>query len=144
VGTWQEQVVQEMTEMVSRVVADTNAMWESGVVAADSSVAWVAQEFSGVQYAPWYSGGAWHAPDKAAWDAGNAQAAAYYKGKGVSWTVDQLTVLPRSPEEAAVMYRISHWTPGQEQPVQALFLETWIKQEGQWNLLRHTAEKSRG
>jgi hypothetical protein len=142
VGHWYDEVVTEITALIERVATDTDEMWATGAIRPGTTVDAVADDLQAVQYAPYYTDGVWRA-DAETWRNGNAQAAARYKGKGIRWMIDQVTVLPRSVDEAAVMYRVSHWEPGKEQPAQALFLETWVRQDSRWNLLRHTAEKAR-
>lgn len=59
-------------------------------------------------------------------------------------SIDQISVLPCTPEAAALAYRVNHFEGGERPAAQPLFLETWVKREGQRYLLPHTAEKGSG
>jgi hypothetical protein len=143
-SNWVAIVEEELTALVLKQAEEVTEMWTTGEIpVGNSTIDRIADGFTGVQYAPWFEGGAFHASGKDEWLNGTAEAAQRYKGQELRWTIDHVTVLPRSQEEAAVTYRVNHWPGSDKPPVRALFLETWIKIDGQWHLRRHTAEKAR-
>jgi hypothetical protein len=144
VSDWVATVEAELTALVLMQADEVTEMWTTGEIPRDNrTIERIAEGFSAVQYAPWYEGGAFHASGRDEWLSGTAEAAQRYKGQGFRWTIDNVTVLPRSPEEAAVSYRVNHWSAPDKPPTRALFLETWVKIDGRWHLHRHTAEKAR-
>jgi hypothetical protein len=143
-SNWLTTVEEELTALVLQHANEVTETWATGEIpAGNRTIERIADGFSAVQHAPWFGGGAYHANGRDEWLSGTAQAARHYKGQGVWWTIDNITVLPRSSEEAAVMYRVNHWSASDKPPIRALFLETWVKIDGQWHLQRHTSEKAR-
>lgn len=140
---WYEQVEREITEMIAGSAVEQNQLWETGEK-AEGAIARVEEGFLGIQYAPHYPNGVWQG-NRQEWLEGSLKAARSVAARGgAAWVIDQISVLPRSPEEAAVSYRVTHWNTGAESwSARALFLETWVKHEGHWYLRRHTAEKNR-
>lgn len=136
-------VEQEIRQLIDQVVRETNEMlWRTGQVEPDASFMRVTPSFRGAQFAPWYEDESWTA-DAQGWREGNVEAGRSASGKGFYWTVDHLLVLPRTPDEAAVSYRVNHYAAPDRPPTQALFLETWVRIDGDWTLHRHHAEKAR-
>jgi hypothetical protein len=134
-----QRIAEEIDRVVAQVAQEQNRIWEAG--ATDAAFRERIEEgFIGTQHAPW-----WDAPavmDRDGWIASIDDAARQYREKGVRWQTRTLAILPRSETEAAVAYMVDHiWSDGS--PAQgALFLETWVKRDGAWRLLRHTAEKA--
>lgn len=140
--TWQTQVTEQIEAVIREQIAATTETWRTGRLSPRLDV--LTDDFQATQYAPWYEGGAWSG-DRQAWLDGTAEAAKNYAGQGIRWEVSDIVVLPRSPEEAAVMYQVWHiWPEADRPPARALFLETWVKRDGRWLLRRHTAEKAPG
>jgi hypothetical protein len=143
-NSWAATVEAELTALVLKHADEVTEMWTTGEIPpGNRTIERIADGFAAVQYAPWFDGGAFHASGREAWLSGTAAAAQHYKGQGLRWTIDHITVMPRSPEEAAVTYRVNHWPGADKPPSRALFLETWVKVDGQWHLRRHTSEKAR-
>lgn len=136
-------VVHEVTTAIEAVVRDHNRMWADGVISDDSALRHVEEGLTAVQYAPHYENGVWRASSGSEWLDGSGQAAGASRGQGWSWTLHDLSVLPRGEHEAIASYRIVHtWGETDRPPAQAIFLETWRRgSDGRWRLARHTAEK---
>lgn len=132
-----------LVAVIEQLVADTNVMWSTGTVAADSTIADVEPDLVAVQYAPHYDGGVWRASSAADWVDGTAAAGAALAGEGCRWEMTGLQVLERTGDEALASYRITHhWGSPDRRPAEAFFLETWRRgEDGRWRLARHTAEK---
>lgn len=136
---WQNQVISEIEAVVRKVAEEHTAMWDQGYLMPDWHSCCVAEGFEGVQHAEWYEEGR-RSMGRGQWLREMAESAARDRGQGIRWTVDEMMVMPRSPQEAVVAYQVKNYMEGNPQPAQALFLETWVKQQGKWHLRRHTAE----
>lgn len=127
--------MREVREAVERQAEEIRAAWASGALteALRESVGTEleALEFGAVEDEAWRGG-------RDSWLHARAEAAEHFKGQGADWRVEDVVVLPRSPEEAAVSYRVLNLVGGLV--TQALFLETWARRDGRWVLLRHTGE----
>lgn len=139
---WHQQVRAELTALIQASAEEKTVLWEMGEPRPGVPIEHVTDDFVGEQYAPWYEGEVWRG-ESASWLEGTLQAARDSKGQGYYWQVDHIHGLPRSPEEGAVMYEIMLGKQETGPVAKALFLETWIKQEGIWHLKRHRAEKAR-
>lgn len=129
----------ELHRELERRIAAVNRQWATGEY--DPQAEPVAEDFQGVQYAPWYEGETF-AADRAGWIEGSRAAAAAGKGKDWHWTVRDAAFYPRSVDETIAVYTVVHRF-GREPvpPGEAVFLETWVRLGGRWHLRRHTAEK---
>lgn len=131
-----------LASTIRRLVDDTNLMWQQGRLPRSSVIHQVHPELTAVQYSPRFEDGPWRAESALEWLDGTAQAAEALADKGCRWSLHDLVVLPRDTNEAVASYRIVHERSDEREPAQALFLETWRRSErGDWELLRHTAEK---
>lgn len=137
---WRERVVEELTAIVERVGIETTDTWATGTLSPHSVRSRVTDDFVGYQDAPWFT-----EPFRAGreeWLSGTREAAELYAGQGMRWTTDSAVVLPRSPDEAVVSYRVRHHWPDERPPTEAMFLEVWVRRDGDWWLQRHTSEKA--
>lgn len=132
-------VIAELEQELAARIQSANRQWDSGTI--DPQAEPVTDDFIGIQYAPWYPEERFTV-DAEGWREGNQHAAQEGLGKGWHWTVRDAHFLPRSEDEAIVVYTVvHHWADPAEPPGEAAFLETWVRQGGRWALKRHTAEK---
>lgn len=138
-----DDAVEALTAVLFRLVEDTNEMWRDGEIAEDSTVRAVCEDLQAVQHAPHRDPEPWQARSRTEWLEDTEQAARALHGRGCTWSLHDLVVLPRHGSECVASYRIVHeWGDSATPAAQALFLETWRQgEDGQWRLARHTAEK---
>jgi hypothetical protein len=123
-------------------LADMNASLAEGAYPAVSTHRQVAGEFLGVQYARHYEGGRWEG-GREDWIRGTEEAAAALSEVAARWEMRNLVVLARDEMEAVAQYvLVLHWRDEGRPPAAAMFLETYARRDGAWQLLRHTAEKA--
>ncbi len=136
-------VTAEISDLLDRLVEDTNTMWATGEIGTGSTIRDVDPALQATQWSPRFEGGVWRARSGAEWVEGTAEAGRQLAGQGCRWEIADLVVLPREAREAVASFRVvHHWGESGRPPAQALFLETWRRDEdGRWLLLRHTAEK---
>lgn len=130
-------LVDELSQALDERIRQANNQWATGELDFEPTT----DDFVGIQYAPWYDNEKYVA-DARGWQQGNQQAAEAGRGQGWYWTVRDIHFLPRSETETIALFTVvHHWANPTDPPAEAVFLETWVKDQGRWRLKRHTAEK---
>lgn len=135
----ESRLIEELHQVLVERIDQVNQQWDTGK--CDDSAEVPTADFVGIQYAPWYPDERYTA-DAAGWRAGSQQAAEAGLGQGWHWTIRDVQFLPRSTSETIAVYTVvHHWKDSSAPPGEAVFLETWVRQDRAWVLKRHTAEK---
>ena len=100
-GHSRSDAVERLTEVLLRLIEDTNTMWRDGELAEDSMVRAVCEDLQAVQYAPHRDPEPWQAKSGMEWLAGTEQAARALHGRGCRWSLHDLVVLPRNGSESS-------------------------------------------
>lgn len=133
----------EVRTVIEELVRETAEHWRTGIVPPGAHALRVTDDLTATQYAPWYPGGRW-VGDRASWIEGTVRAAEAPEARRYVWTLGWVEILRRSADEVVAVYQLcARFADAPERGADAVFMETWIRRDGAWRLMRHTAEKAR-